>query len=128
MISTLYGYTDNKTIDVVGSGTDGRAGIVKMLEETGNENVYYGAFRCIAVDDRGSTKSLRPKFTYICWIGASAKATLKPRAIQDKNVVRELVKPHIDIQTSDVSDLTEEVISAKFLASGGAHPPTGFEF
>ena len=92
------------------------------------DDVVWGAFKVVGVDDRGNTISRRPKFIFVKYLPASVPTMKRARAGGHKGGIRQVINGHIDIEIEEPSELTEDAIIAKLRAAGGAHQPTGYEF
>ena len=57
---------EKKKVEVVGSGTGGRAELVSNFKD---DQVMYGGFVVYGVDDRGGVQSRRGKFCFVCYVG-----------------------------------------------------------
>ena len=98
------------------------------MENLPEDQVVWGAFLVMGVDDRGNTVSRRPKFIFVKWMPNSVPTMQRARAGGHKGAVKEVLKAHIDFDCETVDDLTEDAIILKLRQSGGAHAPTGYEF
>eukprot|EP00004_Rigifila_ramosa_P028580 TRINITY_DN973_c0_g1_i1.p2 TRINITY_DN973_c0_g1~~TRINITY_DN973_c0_g1_i1.p2 ORF type:complete len:150 (-),score=38.13 TRINITY_DN973_c0_g1_i1:78-527(-) len=122
----LFGYADPKKLNLLGKGSGGRAELVSHL---GPDTIAYGVFKCIAVDDRGTTVSRRPKLCTVLYVGPDVASMARARTTQHKGAAEKLMLgTHVKFDVDDVSQLTEEIVVAKLRASGGAHQPTHYEF
>ena len=118
--------SDGKSAELVGKGSDGLKTFVSFLDD---KKVLFGGFRCRAVDDRGTTKSVRAKFVFVTWLGGSVSAVQRARCGTLRSEFQRLFDGnHISIQTSDLDDLSEQALVDKLQSSTGAHKPTGYEF
>ena len=112
------------------------------------DQMVYGGFKVVGVDDRGNTVSRRPKFIFVKYFPEAVPGMKRGRASGHKGEIKQIMNAHIDIevgmrrtkcacvcsnphmfmQIETPDELTEEVIIMKLRASGGAHAPTGYEF
>eukprot|EP00123_Amoebidium_parasiticum_P005353 comp16563_c0_seq1/m.14660 comp16563_c0_seq1/g.14660 ORF comp16563_c0_seq1/g.14660 comp16563_c0_seq1/m.14660 type:complete len:218 (-) comp16563_c0_seq1:426-1079(-) len=110
---------EGKSVVAKAKGSTGREG---LLEEFKNENVQYALLRTIS----GDQESRRTKFVFITWIGPNVSALQKGKAATLKSTVVPVVGQfHIEVQTDDKKFLTEEEITKKLKAAGGADYDTG---
>eukprot|EP00297_Palpitomonas_bilix_P009534 CAMPEP_0113882288 /NCGR_PEP_ID=MMETSP0780_2-20120614/8868_1 /TAXON_ID=652834 /ORGANISM="Palpitomonas bilix" /LENGTH=339 /DNA_ID=CAMNT_0000869279 /DNA_START=55 /DNA_END=1074 /DNA_ORIENTATION=- /assembly_acc=CAM_ASM_000599 len=107
-------YQDKKTLKVEKTGSDGLAGI---LAEFADEKVLYAFLRTFS----GDRESKRVKFVFIVWIGDSAGGLTKARVTTHKgDVAKTIGHVHCDFQVSDKDDLTEDIVTKRLKAVGGA--------
>ena len=92
------------------------------------DDIVWGAFKVVGVDDRGNLVSRRPKFIFVKYLPTSVPTMKRARAGGHKGAIRQVLNGHIDVEIECPTELTEELIIAKLRASGGAHQPTSYEF
>ena len=92
------------------------------------EEIVWGGFKVVGVDDRGNTVSRRPKFIFVKYVPAIVSTIKKAKSGTHKGAVKAVFTAHIDVEIESGEELTEDVIIAKLRAAGGAHAPTGYEF
>jgi hypothetical protein len=107
---------------------EGSGGFPEFMENLPTDQVVWGAFLVMGVDDRGNTVSRRPKFIFVKWSPTDVPTMARARAGGHKGAVKEVFKAHIDFDVETADELTEEYIIMKLRQSGGAHAPTGYEF
>eukprot|EP00694_Reclinomonas_americana_P004104 EC791486.1.p2 GENE.EC791486.1~~EC791486.1.p2 ORF type:complete len:149 (+),score=52.14 EC791486.1:23-469(+) len=108
----------------------GAGGLAAFKEHLPADEVAFGGFRCVGVDDRGSTVSRRNKFIFVSYVPPGAPVMKRARAGQHKGQVvdRAFRAVHVEVQIEQAEDLTEDDITTRLRASGGAHQPTHYEF
>mmetsp|Transcript_43032 Transcript_43032/g.86998 ORF Transcript_43032/g.86998 Transcript_43032/m.86998 type:complete len:368 (+) Transcript_43032:30-1133(+) len=122
----IAGY-EGKNIKVTSKGTGGRTECLAAI--TSDSNVVFGAFRLSAVDDRGSTKSTRPKFVIFMYRAPNAAAMAKAKAGRHMGQVEQaFYGHHIMFQVDELYEISEAEVVKKLRTSGGAHQPTGYDF
>ncbi|CAM6000089.1 unnamed protein product [Sphagnum balticum] len=108
---------------------EGPGGMPEFIEAIPADEVVWGAFKVVGVDDRGNTISKRPKYIFVKYIPRDGMSAMKKaKAGRHKGEIKNVINAPIDFEIEDPSELTEEVIEAKLRASGGAHAPTSYEY
>jgi hypothetical protein len=92
------------------------------------DDVVWGAFKVVGVDDRGNTVSRRPKFIFVKYLPTTVATMKRARAGGHKGAIKQIMDAHIDVEIESKDELTEDSIITKLRASGGAHAPTSYEF
>eukprot|EP01039_Chlorochromonas_danica_P004594 gene4594-5036_t len=106
----------------------GAGGLPEFLSKLGDELVW-GAFKVVGVDDRGNTVSRRPKYIFVKYSPTTASVMARASMGRHKGAMKlAMTGAHIDIEIESKEELTEELIIQKLRAAGGAHQPTGYEF
>lgn len=123
----------------------------EFLEQLPADQLVWGAFKVVGVDDRGNTVSRRPKFIFVKYFPETVGAMKRGRAGGHKGAIKQIIDAHIDmevplvlfyclylasfdmahslcLQIEHASELTEESLITKLRAAGGAHAPTSYEF
>ncbi len=100
----------------------------EFISSLPENDVVWGAFKVVGVDDRGNTVSRRPKYIFVKYLPASVPTMKRARAGGHKGEIRQVMNGHIDVEIESGADLTEESVIQKLRAAGGAHQPTGYEF
>eukprot|EP00759_Apiculatamorpha_spiralis_P008650 PhF_6_TR15605/c1_g1_i2/m.24199 len=117
---------DFKSIDVVARG---KGGLKEMLDVFEDNKVMYGGFRCRAVDDRGTLKSVRAKFILLCCVGGSVSMMAKAKSAGVKPLIDKAFEGiHASFNITAASDITPEMISSKLQDNTGAHKPSYYEY
>jgi len=116
-----------KALELKCTGTEGLAAFKAELPE---DQVAWGGFKCLAVDDRGNVICKRPKFVFVQHMPAAASAMKKAKMATHKGAVKSaLHSVHLDVSIEDVAtELVETPLVAKLQAATGAHKPNGYEF
>jgi len=108
---------------------EGSGGLPEFIAALPADDIVWGAFKVVAVDNRGNLVSRRPKFISVKYCPATGIAPMKrAKAGGHKGAIKAIFSSHIDIEVESAEELTEEAIIAKLRACGGAHQPTGYEF
>ena len=123
----LLRFASKKTLEILGSGTGGRAECVANLRE--NE-VLFGGFVVYGVDSRGGVTSKRAKFVHFAWVGPNVPIMQRSRASTNSQDVSDWFGgAHMSIRSGpDIDDLAEVEIVQRLLSSGGAHKPKLYDF
>lgn len=123
----ILGYPEGKT-DTLVFKSEGPGGMPEFISNLPADDIVWGAFKVVGVDDRGNTISRRPKYIFIKYLPTTVPTMKRARAGGHKGSIKQVIDAHIDYEIESPSELTEEVIIAKLRSSGGAHAPTGYEF
>mmetsp|Transcript_3549 Transcript_3549/g.5529 ORF Transcript_3549/g.5529 Transcript_3549/m.5529 type:complete len:156 (-) Transcript_3549:159-626(-) len=109
--------------------SEGEGGMPEFISNLPSNDIVWGAFKVVGVDDRGNTISRRPKFIFVKYLPVEGVSTMKrARAGGHKGAIKQVIDAHIDFEIESPDELTEELIIQKLRASGGAHAPTSYEF
>ena len=108
--------------------SEGTGGMPEFMAELPTDEVIWGAFKVVGVDDRGNTISRRPKFIFIKYLPTTVPTMKRARAGGHKGAIKQIMDAHIDLEIEEVSELSEEVVIQKLRQSGGAHAPNSYEF
>uniref|UniRef100_A0A7S2RWF3 ADF-H domain-containing protein n=1 Tax=Rhizochromulina marina TaxID=1034831 RepID=A0A7S2RWF3_9STRA len=118
---------EGKRIVPKNSGSGGRTECLASIQS--DKEIIFGGFRLLAVDDRGSTVSSRPKFVFFMFRAPGASAMAKAKAGRHLGQLQQCFHGfHIDFQIDELYELSEAEIVRKLRAAGGAHQPTGYDF
>ena len=100
----------------------------EFVEKLPEDEITWGAFKVVGVDDRGNTVSRRPKYIFVKFMPETVPTMKRARSGGHKGAIKQVMDAHVDMEIESKVELTEEVIIAKLRASGGAHAPNGYEF
>lgn len=120
------GYSDDKLKQLVFKA-EGAGGMPEFLDSLGEE-IVWGAFKVVGVDDRGNTVSRRPKYIFVKYTPPSTSAMKRATAGRHKGSIKPIFTTHVDFEIESKDELTEDGVVQKLRASGGAHQPTSYEF
>jgi hypothetical protein len=120
------GYPADKNNQLVFKA-EGSNGMPEFLGSLGDE-IVWGAFKVVGVDDRGNTVSRRPKYIFVKYTPASTTAMKRATAGRHKGAIKPIFTTHVDFEIETADELTEDSVIQKLRASGGAHQPTSYEF
>uniref|UniRef100_A0A7S4GD49 ADF-H domain-containing protein n=1 Tax=Eutreptiella gymnastica TaxID=73025 RepID=A0A7S4GD49_9EUGL len=113
-------------VEVVGNG---EGGLKEMVEHMDDTKVLFGGFRVVAIDDKTGVTSYRPKFVAIVWVGEKMPAMAKAKVtMQRADFAKIFQGAHLNLQVSDLGELTAETIESQLQANAGAHKPSRYEF
>eukprot|EP00742_Colponemidia_sp_Colp-10_P020739 GILJ01024219.1.p1 GENE.GILJ01024219.1~~GILJ01024219.1.p1 ORF type:complete len:314 (-),score=65.91 GILJ01024219.1:112-1053(-) len=117
---------DERTAKVVALGS----GDLKTFKDHfDDDQVMFGGFRMRAIDDRGSVLSIRTKYIFVSYIGGNVRPLLRANAGTLRSRFEQIINGcHISIAATDQGDIVEADITAKLLASGGAHSPNNWDY
>ncbi|KAL9647659.1 hypothetical protein ABK040_015149 [Willaertia magna] len=96
----------------------------EFLGNFGPSDVKFGLFRAVAVDD----DSRRTKFILVAWTGPNSHAMKRSKVAANKTQITQKYSIHVDVQASDVNDITQEELITRLNSSTGAHKPKEYEF
>lgn len=118
---------NGKGLELKCAGTEGLAA---FKAELADDQVMWGGFKCLGVDNRGSVVCKRPKFVFVQYMPAGASVMKKAKMGTHKGAVKEaLHSAHLDLTVeSKDEDLVEDALCTKLQAATGAHKPNGYEF
>jgi len=110
-----------------GKGTGGRAECLAAIPD--NTAVMFGAFKLMAVDNRGTTISTRPKFVLFFYRAENAPSMQKAKAGRHMGAIEQCFHGyHVMFAIDELHEMSEAEIVKKLRACGGAHQPTGYDF
>lgn len=117
----------SNTLEISGKG-DG--GFNEMKASLDPSKVMFGALKIFAVDDRGSgAVSRREKLVGITYLGEKVSILKKARASVQKEQVSKILRGiQVTFDFDDPDEFTQEALTQKLMACGGAHKPGYYEF
>jgi hypothetical protein len=62
------------------------------------DDVIWGAFKVVGVDDRGNTISRRPKFIFVKFLPQTVPTMKRARAGGHKGAIKQVIDAHIDVE------------------------------
>ena len=107
---------------------EGNGGMPEFIASLPEDDIVWGGFKVMGVDDRGNTVSRRPKFVSVKYLPTTVPTMKRARAGGHKGAIKAVMDAHIDVEIETKDELTEDSIITKLRASGGAHAPTSYEF
>jgi hypothetical protein len=114
-----------KKVEVKASGTGGLSEFKAAL----GDNLAWGGFKCIAVDNRENTTSKRSKYVFVQYMPATAPGIRKAKMGSHKGTLKAICTgAHLDVSIDAKEELTEEDLVKRLQAATGAHKPNGYEF
>ncbi len=123
----LAGYPEGKTNEVL-LKESGSGGFDEMMTKLGDE-IMWGGFRVVGVDDRGNLASRRSKFIFFGYLPKTAKVMARAKCGGHKAAVKESFPSiHVEFMLEEPGEISQEEVIAKLRACGGAHQPTSYEF
>lgn len=72
----------------------------EFLSKLTPDDIVWGAFKVVGVDDRGNTVSRRPKFIFIKYLPATVPTMKRARAGGHKGAIKEILNCHIDFEVN----------------------------
>jgi len=115
----IFGYEGKSKIVLKSKG---EGSLVAMVAEVSDEEVSYCLLRSVS----GDQESKRIKFVIIVYVGPNVGGMARGRVGGHKGDVKELMgQSHVDFQTDDRSDLTEENIKDRLAKAAGANYDLG---
>ena len=71
----------------------------EFISSLPTDDVVWGAFKIVGVDDRGNTVSRRPKYVFVKYAPAEGvPAMRKARAGGHKGALKQIINAHVDIE------------------------------
>eukprot|EP01038_Epipyxis_sp_PR26KG_P009539 gene9539-12849_t len=107
---------------------EGSGGLPEFVSNLPVDDVVWGAFKVVGIDDRGNLVARRPKYIFVKYLPPSIPTMKKARAGGHKGAIKQVLNGHLDIEVESPDELTEEVLIQKLRSAGGAHQPTSYEF
>eukprot|EP01036_Dinobryon_divergens_P033062 gene33062-42773_t len=124
-IACKYNPESPNNLEFKGEGTGGMPEFIAYLS---SDEIVWGSFKVVGVDDRGNLVSRRPKFIFVKYLPASVPTMKRARAGRHAGEIKAIINAHIDVEVSSPQELTEDYVIQKLRAAGGAHQPTSYEF
>jgi len=119
-IWALLSYEDTKIV-LADTGSE-----FEELKSKFNDDERLFAFLRMTTGEEPNFKSKRAKFVLITWIGANVSALKRAKVSTDKTFVKAVFQNFaLEIQTSDIHELTEDHIKSLLIKAGGANYGTG---
>jgi hypothetical protein len=113
-------------------GKGGRAKVAEILSSgTCDAKVISGAFLASAVDERGSSVSVRRKFIHVTYVGGSAGILAKGKVNGWSGSFRDRFPGcavYLQLIGGDLDDLQEDTLETNLMSCGGAHKPSRYDF
>jgi hypothetical protein len=107
----------------------GEGGLTPFKQALPSDRLAWGAFRCAAVDKRGSVECKRPKMIFVQYCCESVSQIKKAKMGSHKGDIKaKLDGCHLDVRIESPDDLQEQDLVTKLQAATGAHKPNGYEF
>jgi hypothetical protein len=104
-------------------------GLEDFISQFKDDQVQYGCFKVLGVDNRETVVASRPKYVQVSWCGSSIGGMAKMKALQSKQkAARIFTGMAATIDASEADDLTPKAIANVLLKCGGAHKPTHYDF
>ena len=72
----------------------------EFLEKLPSDQLIWGAFKVVGVDDRGNTVSRRPKFIFVKSFPETVAAMKRGRAGGHKGAIKQIMDAHIDVEVT----------------------------
>ena len=116
----LFGYEGKSKIVLKTCGT---GSVYSALDALEDEAVSYGLLRITGTRDQ---ESKTVKFVFVCYVGPSVGGMARGRVGAHKGDIKGLVgQSHVDIQTDDKTDLSEDSITTRLKKASGANYDLG---
>lgn len=68
-----------------------------------DDEIVWGAFKVVGVDDRGNLVSRRPKFISVKYLPPAAPTMKRARAGGHKGAIKQVMDAHVDIEVQSSS-------------------------
>lgn len=116
----VLGYEGKSKIVLKACAAGSAYGAMDAMED---DTVSYALLRITGTRDQ---ESKTVKFVFICYVGPSVGGMMKGRVGGHKGDIKVMVgQSHVDLQTDEKSDLTEEEITTKLKKASGANYDLG---
>jgi hypothetical protein len=69
----------------------------EFLEQLPADEMIWGGFKVVGVDDRGNTVSRRPKFIFVKYFPDNVSGLKRGKAGGQKGAIKQIMDAHIDI-------------------------------
>jgi hypothetical protein len=76
--------------------------MAEFIENVPKEDVVWGGFKVVGVDERGNLTSRREKFIFVKYIPSSAPTMRRARAGNHKGAIKGIMNGHVDIEVFSV--------------------------
>ncbi len=70
----------------------------QFKEQLSEDAIIWGAFKVVAVDDRGNTVSRRPKFIFVKYFPETVSTMKRARAGPHKQAIKQIMAANIDVE------------------------------
>lgn len=77
---------------------EGTGGMPEFMSQLPPDEIIWGAFKVVGVDDRGNTVSRRPKFVFIKYLPVTVPTMKRARAGGHKGAIKQIMDAHIDLE------------------------------
>ena len=75
----------------------------EFIENLPADQIVWGAFKVVGVDDRGNTVSRRPKYIFVKYFPETVGGMKRGRAGGHKGVIKQIMNAHIDVEVNMVT-------------------------
>jgi hypothetical protein len=72
----------------------------EFISQLPDDDVIWGAFKVVGVDDRGNLVSRRPKFIFVKYLPGAAPTMKRARAGGHKGAIKQIFDGHLDIEVT----------------------------
>lgn len=79
---------------------EGSGGMPEFIQNLPQNDVRWGAFKVVGVDDRGNTISRRPKFIFVKYLPEGVPTMKRARAGGHKGAIKQLIDAHLDVEVT----------------------------
>jgi hypothetical protein len=77
---------------------EGSGGMPEFIANLPDDDVVWGAFKLMGVDDRGTTVSRRPKYIFVKYIPSAVPSMKRARTGGHKGAIKMIMNAAIDIE------------------------------
>lgn len=121
-----YDGKDVATAELVRAGCGDLASFRAVFDDS---RVMFGGFRCSAIDNSGSVKSVRAKLIFVSFIGQNVKSIARAKAGSARSHFEGIINgAHISVNISEADELKEEDLIQRLQLCAGAHKPNAYDF
>ena len=87
----------------------------EFISNLPSDELVWGAFKVVGVDDRGNLVSRRPKYIFVKYFPTEAPAIKRARAGGHKGAIKALINAHVDIEVQyNFNDFSSSTIIMSF--------------
>jgi Cofilin/tropomyosin-type actin-binding protein len=90
-------YTDSK-VGTLTLKSEGTGGLPEFKDNLPDDDVIWGAFKVMGIDDRGTTISRRPKYIFVKFIPSGVASMKRAKTGGHKGMIKRVMNCAIDIE------------------------------
>ena len=122
----LFQLAKDESLQVFGYG---EKGVTEMVEKLDENEVLYGIFRVVGVNQEGTCTSIRERFVFLIWVPENSPVFARARVAMHKAVLlKRLETYHAEIRAEEKGDITKEGLVKLLDNTCGSHKPQKYIF